>query len=88
MSNVKLHPSKEYDYSELSSEFFGSLISPKSFSDELRGLLYYVGMSAIILQRNLPDESLVPHKLEEALFSISELCPILDRMEQSKKNQS
>lgn len=88
MSNTKSNTQNEYDYSELSSEFFGSLISPKSFSDELRDLLYFVGMAAIILQRKLPEESLVPDKLEEALCSIRELCPILDRMEQTKKSQS
>ncbi|MBD3329461.1 hypothetical protein GF357_03135 [Candidatus Dojkabacteria bacterium] len=85
MSNKQSNPLKEYDYSELKSEFFGSLISPKSFSDELRDLLYFAGASAILLQRHLPEESLVPDKLEEALFSIRELCPILDRMEESRK---
>lgn len=88
MSNKKTIVQSEYDYSELASEFFGFTISPKSFSDELRDLLYFVGAAAITLQRQLPEESLVPDKLEQALFSIRELCPILDRMEQSKKVQS
>lgn len=87
-SSQVIEKSNEYDYFELQSEFFEFTISPKAFSDELRDLLYFVGAAAITLQRKLPEENIVPDKLEDALFSIRELCPILDRMEQSKKVQS